>query len=81
MARPWRTHGRAVDEPAVESLIPRGPYVPPPVRRYEPTAAELDLAELRRNPEALRQRLHELTGNPAVQQALLREVREVPAQD
>jgi len=51
------------------------PYVPPQTRQHEQTPGERDLAELRRNPEALRKRLHELTGNPAVQEALLREVR------
>jgi hypothetical protein len=64
----------------LQSLAPREEYVPPPVqRRQEPTAGDLDLAELRRNPEALRNRLFELTGNPAMQEATLRSVREMPA--
>jgi hypothetical protein len=65
----------------LEALKPPEPYVLPPMRRSAPTAAVLDLAELHRNPEALRKRLHELTGNPSVQQALLQSVREMPVQD
>jgi len=61
------------------SLRSPEPFVSPRVHRREPTAADLDLAELRRNPEALRRRLHELTGNPVMQEATLRSVREVPA--
>jgi hypothetical protein len=60
----------------VESLRTPAPYVSPPARRYEPTVGELDRAELRRNPEALRKRLLDLTGNPAMQEATLQSVRE-----
>jgi hypothetical protein len=59
----------------LEALKPPEPYVPPPTRRHEPTPAERDLAELRRNPDALAKRMHELTGNPAMQQATLQAVR------
>ncbi len=63
----------------LEALKTPEPYVPRRTRRHEPTPGERDLAELRRNPEALSKRLHELTGNPAMQQATLQAVREVPA--
>jgi hypothetical protein len=59
----------------LEALNTPEPYEQPRARRYEPTAADRDLAELRRNPEALRKRLHELSGNPAMQEALLYGVR------
>jgi hypothetical protein len=65
----------------LEALKPLEPYVRPPTRRFAPTAAERDLAELRRDPKSLRKRLHELTGNPAVQQALLEQVREASGGD
>jgi hypothetical protein len=57
------------------------PYVSPRPRRYEPTPSERELAELRRNPDALAKRLHELSGNPAMQQATIQAVRELPAGD
>lgn len=50
------------------------PIVLPPLR-HEPTEHEREIARYRKDPEALRRRLHELTGNPAVQQLLLKEVR------
>jgi hypothetical protein len=63
----------------LESLATREPYVLPPTRRYEPSEADLYIAELRRNPEAVHKRLFELTGNPNAQQALLQSVRGLPA--
>jgi hypothetical protein len=61
----------------LEALKTPEPYEVPRMRRSEPTAADVDLAELHRNPEALRKRLFELTGNPAMQEATLRAVREL----
>ena len=57
------------------------PYVRAAAQPHVPTAADRDLTELRRDPEKLRKRLFELTGNPAVQEALVRQVREVPTGD
>jgi hypothetical protein len=65
----------------LEALKTPERYELPRTRRSEPSAGDVDLAELRRNPEALRKRLFELTGNPAMQEATLQAVRDVRARD
>lgn len=55
---------------------PMPAYVPRARSRRGPTAEEIELAELRRDPEKLRAKLLGYTGNPAMQQVILKRVRE-----
>lgn len=56
-------------------------YEPSPPRKHVPTERELELAELRRDPEKLKHALWELTGNNNAQQALLASIRNLDEPD